>query len=108
MRSRSNPHVQTPRSEPSGAGLVTVLALLLLMGGVDCRSAEAFSRAATGLVQEEVIGATAPRVAVMPRLHSDVGSPGVSLDTSRGERPVMSVSNAMLPAPRAPDHDRVV
>lgn len=96
------------RSETSGAGAVTVLVLLLLMGGVDCRSAEAFSRAATGLVLEEVVGSPAPLVGAIAGIDQDLDPPSALRDTSRGEFPAMTVSNAMLPAPRAPDHDRVV
>jgi hypothetical protein len=102
------PRPHQPRPETSGAGAVTVLVLLLLMGGVDCRSAAAFSRAATGLVYEEVEGSPAPQIGVVARLCHDVDAPSALRDTSRGERPAMTVSDAMLPAPRAPDHDQVV
>ena len=112
MRTSAQTHPQLPRHQPrsetSGAGAVTVLILLLLMGGVDCRSAAAFSRVATGLVYEEVEGAPAPQVGVVARLRHDVDGSNVLRDTSRGERPAMTVSDAMLPAPRAPDHDQVV
>ena len=95
------------RPETSGAGAVTVLVLLLLVGGMDCRSAAAFGRVVTGLVREEVVGYPAPRVGAAARTRPDVDAPSVMRDTTRGERPAMTVSDAMLPAPRAPD-DQVV
>ena len=99
---------QPTRPETSGAGAVTVLVLLLLMGGIDCRSAAAFSRVATGLVYEEVVGSPAPRVGAVARIRADVDASGAMRDTTRGERPAMTVSDGMLPAPRAPDRDQVV
>lgn len=106
MRSKHQP--QNPRSETSGAGVVTVLVLLLLMGGVDGRTAEAFRRAATGLVHEEVVGSPAPGIVASVRRHPVVPSPRLRIVTARGERPAMATAAAMLPEPRAPDHDRVV
>ena len=108
MRTRSTEQAPHTRSEASGAGVATVFVLLLLMGGVDCRTAAAFSRAATGLVNEEVVGSPAPRVAVIARQNHQIESSSALGDTTRGERPAMSIADAMLPAPRAPDHDRVV
>lgn len=105
MSSTSTP----TRTELSGASAVTFLVLLLLLGGVDCRSAEAFGCASAwasgGVVHEAVSGATDREVRIERQDETAFQADALRV-AARSVLPARMVATAMLPRPRAPDNDR--
>jgi len=100
------------RTELSGASAVTFLVLLLQLGGVDSRSAEALGRATawakSGIVCEDVVRAPDREIRT-ERRHGPVaeGTEALRL-TVHSVRVVRTIADAMLPRPRAPDRDQVL
>ena len=90
-----------------GAGAVTVLVLLLLVGGVDPRSGAALACAAHVLSPAEGSQAVAREERPLPvyPVQTSVPRPSGAPRTA-GVRP-RSVVDGTLPAPRAPDGSRV-
>ena len=103
--------------DAKGRGAVTVFVLLLLMGGVDARSSEAFARAAHELAghvrtaeELRVAGTHRNCPQPLPVVHVEKQAMALldlPLDLPPGAVPERSVVDGSLPAPRAPDANRV-
>ena len=98
---------RTHRPEISGAGLLTVCVLLLLLGGVDRRSTEAIQRAATGLVAECVAAEEALSLQVESVAENGATRTRIQRPVRRGAVVVKTIADGWLPAPRAPDRVQV-
>jgi hypothetical protein len=100
------------RTEMSGASAATFLVLLLLLGGVDSGSAEAFGRTHVwttgGVLHAEVAGSVDREVQVERRQGESASGTEARRFATQRVLPARWLATAMLPRPRAPDDDRVL